>query len=262
MPIFADMARIIGGDQVTVTTLIPVGVDPHTYVPTEDQIAEIQDADIVFVNGLGLDQPTIDFIDAHRPDRRFFVVDIVRNVPSPTHPQPPDMAIYAKDVGDDPHLWLDPVLVPLYAETISHSLIIIDGLNEPFFHQRYLDYLAQIQRMESDAAAAMLTIPEENRGKLITEHNSLIHFARRYGLKVAATMADGGETAVQQAIDDLSPPAVFVEGGPANDALTLIAGNAAIEVCTLYTDLITDPNMGYLPMMEHNIAEIARCLSG
>jgi ABC-type Zn uptake system ZnuABC Zn-binding protein ZnuA len=256
------MARIIGDNQVTVTTLIPPGVDPHTYVPTDDQISAIQEADIVFVNGLGLDQPTIDFIEAHRPDRTFFVVDFARNVPSPTHPQPPDIPIYAKDVGDDPHLWLDPMLVHIYAETISHSLIIIDGLNEPYFNNRYLDYLAQIQQMQTDTAAAMATIPEENRGKLITEHNSLIHFARRYGLEVAATLAEEGETAVQEAIAEVSPPAVFVEGGPASDALTLIAGGAGIEVCTLYTDTITDPNMGYLQMMEYDVAEIVRCLGG
>ena len=88
LPLFAEMARAMGGDQVSVTTLIPPGEDPHTYVPDESQAAAIDEADIVFVNGLGLDQPAIDFIEAHRPSGRFFLLDIVRNVPSPSTEQP------------------------------------------------------------------------------------------------------------------------------------------------------------------------------
>ncbi len=263
LPWLADFVHIMAEDQATVTTLIPPGVDPHTYVPTDNQVAAVQEADIVFVNGLGLDQPTIDFIDANHPDNRLFVLDIARNIPSPTTPQPAGgIPIYATDVGDNPHLWLDPELVPIYAESVSHSFIIIDGINEPFYNERYLRYRQQLKDLQASIEARMQQIPAENRGLLVTEHNSLIHFARRYGLEVAATIADDGEDGVAQVLEQLRPPAVFTEAGHDATALTGLANAAGIEVCKLYTETIDDPAMTFLEMLDHNANEIVRCLGG
>jgi ABC-type Zn uptake system ZnuABC Zn-binding protein ZnuA len=261
MPILADMAHIVGGDQVTVTTLIPPGADPHTYVPPDELGAAVQEADIVFVNGLGLDQPAIDFIQANRPPGRQFLIDIVRNIPSPTTPQPVTQPIYAKDVGDDPHLWLDLNTIHIYAETISHSLIIIDGLNEAFYDATYFAYKAQLDDLRQSVAEQMAAIPPQNRGLRVTAHDSLEHFARRYGLQVIATLAEDGEQGVAQAIEQRRPPAVFAEAGIASEVLTQLAAGAGIEVCTLYTDTIEE-GMSFIEMVEHDAEEIARCLGG
>ena len=256
MPIFADFARIAGGDQVTVTTLIPAGEDPHTYEPPAEMAASVQEADLVFVNGLGLDQPTLDFIEANHAGP---LIDFVRNVPSPSVQQPVDRPVYAKDVGDDPHLFLDPVLVPVYAETVSHSLVIIDGVNEPYYDARFEAYKAELATLHETITDTLQPVPPQNKPLLVLPHNSLIHFANRYGLAVAATLEDGDD-AVETAIEQRRPPAVFTELGIESAALEEAAETAGLEACELETDVVSEDDVVYIEMMEGMAEEIARCL--
>ncbi len=263
MPIFANLAREMGGDQVTVQTLIPPGADPRTYAPSEDQAPMVEEADLVFVNGLGLDQPSIDFIEAHHPDRPFFVVDFVRNIPSPSREQPlGGRPIFAKEVGDEPHLFLDPVLVPIYAETISHSLVIIDGLNEAYYDAVFAAYKQRLVSLNQKIAKDVTRIPEQNRQLIVVKDNSLIHFANRYGLAIAGTLAKDGEEGLRRVIEERAPPAVFAEAGIDPGALKTLADEAGVKVCPVSADTVADPSVTYIGMMESNAEQIISCLGG
>jgi ABC-type Zn uptake system ZnuABC Zn-binding protein ZnuA len=262
LPIFADFVRIAGGDQVEITTLIPPGEDPHTYEPPEEMADAVREADIVFVNGLGLDDPTIGFINTHPPDGRLFLIDFVRNVPSPTTPQPVDRPVYAKEAGDDPHLFLDPTLVPVYVETVAHSLTIIDGGNQPYYDARYLQYKAELEELHAEIAEQMTSVPANNRGLIVSDHASLIHFANRYGLEIAATVAEDGSEGVQTTVEQRSVPAVFREAGIDDETLDEVAEATGADICRLFTDTIDDAEMTYLEMMRHDADEIAGCLGG
>jgi len=262
LPLFAEMAREMGGDQVSVTTLIPPGEDPHTYVPDEILATAVDEADIVFVNGLGLDQPAIDFIEEHRPPRRFFLVDIVRNVPSPSTEQPlGGRPIYAKEAGDEPHLWMDPVLARIYVETIEHSLVIIDGLNESFYDARFAVYKTRLQELDATMAAEMEKVPPENRSLIVSYHGSLIHFANRYGLEIAGTLQEEGEEGLRAIIESERPPAIFGEFGFDDSALRVLADEAEIEICELNTDSVED-GVSYFEMVERNAEQLVTCLGG
>jgi ABC-type Zn uptake system ZnuABC Zn-binding protein ZnuA len=261
LPIFADFAREMGGDQVSVTVLIPPGSDPHTYVPPPEAADAIKSADMVFVNGLGLDDPTIDFIQANRPDGRLFMVDFVRNIPSPSTQQPiGGMPIFAKEVGDNPHLYLDPVLVPIYAETISHSLVIVDELNEPYYDALFANYKSRLEALQEEIAAEMAALPAESRS-IVTEHDSMIHWANRYGLQVAATLERDGEAAVRAAVGGGSP-AILPEVGFGDGTLQDIADASQSQACEISTDTIADEDTSYIEMMRANASAITRCLDG
>lgn len=262
MPIFADFVREIGGDQVSVTTLIPPGEDPHTYVPSPDLKDEVLEADIVFVNGLGLDQPAVSFVETHRPDRAQYVIDFVRNVPSPSTAQPVDRPIYAKEAGDDPHLFLDPVLVPVYVETVAHTLTIIDGTNETYYDSRYQAYRELIRAMDSATAEKLASIPPGDKELVVLTHDSLVHYANRYGLTVAATIADDGEDGVRELLGQRPPPAVFAEAGLDNSALERAAEDAGVDICTVATDAVGGDDRPYLEVMERLADELSRCLGG
>lgn len=260
MPVFADMARIIGGNQVTVTTLIPPGADPRTYVPSDDMAQAVAEANAVFYNGLGLDGATERFIQAHLASHPPLVIEIADNVPSPSVTQPPDRAIYATDAGDDPHLFLDPALAPWYAETISHSLIIEDGANTSYYDARYQAYKAQLLTLDGAIAQKMSAIPDANKSLLVTHHNSLIWFAKRYGLAVAGTLEDDGRDGLAQKIAGEHPPAVFTETGFDTSALTELANQAGVKICNIDTDTFVDGNTTYLQMMQKTADTIAECL--
>lgn len=260
MPIIADFVRTIAGDQAVVTTLIPPGADPHTYVPSDDLGQAVAEADAIFYNGLDLEAPTQRFIEQNLGDPPPYVVDIVRNVPSPSVKQPVDRPIYAKDVGDDPHLFLDPDLVRLYPETVSDTMTILDGANREYYHARFLAYNERIDSMRTYVADKMAQTSPPNRPLLVTYHNSLIHFANRYGLAVAGTLVDDGEQGLAQVISSRRPPAVFTEAGVDNSVLERLANEAGIRICELYTDTVPDEAMGYIEMMEYDADEISDCL--
>lgn len=261
LPIFADMALIVGGNQVQITTLIPPGVDPHTYVPGDDKAEAVAAADIIFYNGLNFEGPTQRFIEQHLAPRPPLIVDVVRNVPSPSTQQPVDRPIYAKDVGDDPHLFLDLALAHVYAETISHSMIIEDGANTSYYDSRFQAYKRQISALHDQIGQKIAGIPDANKSLLVTQHNSLIWFAQRYGLTVAGTLQDDGEAGLREKLASLRPPAVFTETGFDSGVLTELANEAGVQVCNIDTDTPAGPDTGFLAMMEKTADEIARCLA-
>ncbi|MEO8458258.1 MAG: metal ABC transporter substrate-binding protein [Chloroflexota bacterium] len=259
LPIFADMVREIAGSQAQVTTIIPVGADPQTYMPTDDQIKAVSEASIIFYNGLGLETPTQQFLETHQVHPTS-LINFSHNIPSPSTQQPVDHQIYAEERGDDPHLYLDPQLAKVYPETIADTMVIKDGQNAAFYNARYTDYRNQIDAMNDFIRARLAMIPDANKSSLITYHNSLIHFARRYGLGVLGTVIDSGADGLTQAIAQKHPPAVFSETGYDDTVLEQVAGAAGIRVCQLDTDAIANETTTYLQMMQKDAETIATCL--
>ncbi|MEU6010847.1 anchored repeat ABC transporter, substrate-binding protein [Streptomyces sp. NPDC047453] len=58
-PVIADLVRQVGGDRVAVTSIVPHHGDPHSYEPSPGDAAKVARADIVFSNGLLLEEPGI-----------------------------------------------------------------------------------------------------------------------------------------------------------------------------------------------------------
>ena len=66
--IWGDVATQIVGSDGTVEVLIPVGSDPHDYLPSAGQIADLHRADLVIANGLGLEEGLVDVLRAATDD--------------------------------------------------------------------------------------------------------------------------------------------------------------------------------------------------
>jgi len=259
LPIFADMVREIAGSQAQVTALIPPGADPHTYVPTEDLAQAVSEAQMIFYNGNGLETPTQQFIEAHRGGP-VLLVNFTHNIPSPSTQQPVDKPIYAEQVGDEPHLFLDPHLATIYPETVAGSLVIKDGQNEVYYDARFRDYKNKILGLEDNIRNTLDAIPAENKGLVVLYHNSLVHFANRFGLGVAGTFVDNGPGGLAQLLAEKRPPAVFTETGYDDAEIEQAAQTAGIQVCHLETDSIAEEDTTYIDMMQRNADELARCL--
>jgi ABC-type Zn uptake system ZnuABC Zn-binding protein ZnuA len=260
LPIFADMVREVAGDQAKVSWIVPPGVDPHTYSPNDDSITTVGEAQMIFYNGNGLEAPTQQFLEAHRTQPGLFI-NFTHNVPSPSTEQPIGTPVYAEQVGDDPHLFLDPQLATIYPETIAGTFAIKDGENTAYYDARFRDYKQRILDMGQSIKEKLDTIPAANKGKVIIYHNSLIHFANRYGLTVAGTVVDNGADGLAQIIAEQHPPAVFTETGYDTSVLEQVAAAAGIPVCNLETDSIANLGTNYLDMMQHNADELVRCLN-
>ena len=117
MSVFADFAQEVGGDLVAVTTIVLVGGDPHTYVPTPSDAILLSDADVVLDNGLGL-SPWFESLQTNIGGDLVILTD--------------GIAGEARQAGDkvDPHLWMVPEFVAEgYVTAIEQTLAAADPAN-------------------------------------------------------------------------------------------------------------------------------------
>ncbi len=268
IPLFAEFAREMGGDNVEVFSLLPPGADPHTYQLTPSDISRISEADIFFVNGLGLDAVVQDLIEKNRREGAK-VIPFGPNLPSPRAAELGDINITADEAGDDPHLWLDPIMARIYANLISDTFIIVDSVNRAFYESNLSAYSDRLFELNEEIRAQLELIPRENR-KLVTYHDSFVHFARRYdleilGFAVSAPGQDPGPEEIArltETINDGGVPAVFAEIGFDGAVMEEIAGEIDVEVCTLYSGVLDESVPTYIDMIRANVDELVRCLGG
>ncbi|MQM26205.1 anchored repeat ABC transporter, substrate-binding protein [Glycomyces albidus] len=171
----------------------------------------------------------------------------------------------------DPHVWQNVANAKAYVEVIANALIEVDPDGRDEFEANRDAYLAELDALDAEVAAAIDTIPEANR-QLITTHDAFGYLADRYGMQVAGFVVPNpaAEPSAQQVekltetIADLDVPAVFVEPNLHARASVLrqVAEDEGVEVCTLHGDALPQDSPTYLDMMRQNAAELSRCLGG
>ena len=270
LPIFADFVREVAGDHVDVFSLLPPGADPHTYEPKPSDIDRIAGADIIFVNNneLGVEGSILNVIETNKGENTK-LIPFMPNVASPRADELGDPEITAAEAGDNPHLWLDPLLAREYAGLVAETLSADDAGNASLFASNLEAYGDRLSQLDADVAAAVDRIPEDDR-KLVTVHDAFAHLARRYGLEIVGFLVGGADedpspheiADLTKAIQEQHVPAVFGEPqiGPQTRLLAQIADDTGVEVCTLYSDTLDDRLPTYIDMMRFNADELLRCL--
>lgn len=268
LPLFADFACTIGGDEVTVTALVPFDADPHTFQPPDDQADLIRTADLVLYNGLGLDQPSLEFVFSHASGRTQ-IIGYAIAIPSPTAERPGagEFPTTAQEAGDNPYLWLDVNVARVFADSTQDSLAIVDGANMRAYRERADEMKAELDELEEEIEASLSVIPAERR-LIASLYDSFPHFARAFGFEVLGfTASSPQETPTQadlealaQAVEEAGVPAVFAERGYDATPLEEIADQTGVQVCSLYSDRIDADADSYAEIMGANADELVRCL--
>lgn len=251
LEIFADFVRNVGGDRVRVTALLPSGADPHTYELAPAQVAEITRADIVFVNGLDLEEAALGVIERNASSAAPIVT----------------LSEGLTPLDGNPHFWLDVTMAMRYVKRIRDELSTLDSEGAPAYAARARDYLAQLEALDADLRAAIERIPPERR-KLVTFHDAFVYLAARYGLEVVAVVvkspgrepsaADVAELARQ--IREQRVPVVFKEPQFNARVLDLAARDAGVGVRELYSDALSSEAPTYVDMMRFNLRQLAEGL--
>lgn len=267
MPMFAEFACSVGGDLVNVDALIPLDADPYSYVPPAEDAELVSGAKLVLSAGLGLDQPSRDFILEHGRGSAQLIV-YTRSITSPTAEQPPtdQPVITAEEAGDNPYLWLDPRLARGYVDITRDSLEIIDPEHIAEYRTASQAYFVRLAELEQEISADLAGLPLANR-KLVTLYDSMPHFAKRFGFEVTGSLTVHGETPGAAEIEALAAivreqgvPAVFTERGYDESPMQQVADAAGVALCSLYTDRADKDAFTYIDMMRANVDEISRCL--
>ena len=262
----------VAGDRAQVTGIVPEGVNSHTFRPVPSDAGTMARADLIILNGLNLEILTLKLARANkRPDTPVLLLadrtvterDVVFDFSFP------------RDRGHpNPHLWPDPVHVMNYARLVRDALTGADPEGRAAYQANTRRYLAQLGALDRSIAAAVATVPPENR-RLLTYHDSWPYFARRYGFSVIgavqpSSFSEPSPREVARLIDQLKRarvPAVFGSEVFPSPVLRQIAREAATTfVDSLRDDDLPgepgDPVHSYTGMMLANIRTIVSALGG
>ena len=263
--VFADLARLALGETVQIDSIVPAGIDVHTFEPAPSDAAKIAAADLILMNGLGLDDWVSSLIEAAQQSD----VNVVRlgedldTVGSWSYLASPE--------GDpehayDPHVWLDPAGAELYVKRIAERVSQEQPELASAIAATSANGLAQIRALDVEVSAMFAAIPAESR-KIVTFHDAFGYYARAYditivGVAIASPGQDPSAREIAALIDAIRASGVttvFSEVQFPSKVLTSIAAETGATVLAdLYSDALGKaPGDTYLGAMRANATAIA-----
>lgn len=275
--ILGDIVRHAVGDEADVDVIMPSGADPHEFAASTRQAEAMTQADLLVVNGAGLEQGLSRLIDAARDDGTpvFVVADHVALRPLDGEVHAPGDDEHEREGDDDPHIWTDPSMVEAAVRELAVELPELVDLADPdAIAERAAAYAQDLDGLDSDITARLAAIPGDRR-VLVTNHESLGYFARRYQFKIVGAVIPSLTTSAGASAGDLEElarvirdedvPAIFGETTQPNklaDALAAEVGGD-VHVVELYTESLGEPGSGadtYVGMMRTDAERIVAAL--
>ena len=267
-----NIVQNVGGDRISVTGIVPEGTNSHTFEPAPSDAAVMEDADIVFINGLHLEEPTLDLAEANVGDDVPIVQLADRTISEDEYIY--DFSFPESGGFPNPHLWTNPLYAKEYAEIVKDELTAIDPEGADTYQENLDAYLERLDELDAAVREATETVPEDDR-KLLTYHDSFPYFAREYGWDVVGAVqpsdfADPAPQDVAALIDQIRDehiPAIFGSEVFPSPVLEQIAA----ETGATYVDDLRDDDLpgeagdeghSYLGLMVFDFETIVRALGG
>jgi len=255
----ADMVRQVGGEHVSVLSLVPKGGEVHTFDPRPSEAWALSSARLVFANGLGLDDWLTQLAADVGTDGP--IVRLGENLPGVDY--------IVEDGQTNPHLWLDVANAEKYVDRIGAALATVDPANTAAYRAGRDAYRARLADLDAWARGQIAALPAANR-RIVSYHDALPYFCRAYGLTVvgnvvAAPGQDPSVQEVQRLIDSIRTNgvrAIFSEAQFNPELARTIASEAGARVVSdLYTDTLGDsPADTYEGIVRWDVAHIAEAL--
>jgi len=180
-PITSIAANIAAGTATRVVGVVPEGTNSHTYEPPPSVAATMELADIVFINGLGLEDPTRELAAANL--REGAVVCELGTAILPEDEWIFDFSFPADGGKPNPHVWTNPPMAGDFAALIRDSLSAADPANAATYSANYEAFVAKVDALDSAMETATASLDPDQR-QLLTYHDAYAYFARHYGWSV------------------------------------------------------------------------------
>ena len=262
----------IGGGRIQLRGVVPEGVNSHTFEPAPSVAATLADADLIFLNGLFLEEPTLEMAQANlKPGAA--IISLGDRAVSPDQWRF-DFSFPEAAGHPNPHLWPDPILARRYAEIVRDELTLRDPPNAAAYAANYDAFAARIAALDAAIRAAVASVPPDNR-KLLTYHDSWAYFAERYGMTVigAVQPSDFSEPSARDVADLIrqlrseNVPAVFGSEVFPSDVMETIAAEAGAAFINQLSDddlpgAPGDPRHSYLGLAVSNMEIMLPALGG
>lgn len=264
--ILGDLVRAVGGERLSVTTLVGPDKDAHVFEPKPADAKAIVQSRLLVVNGLGF-EPWAQKLASSAGYQGQTVVA--------SQGVKPRIMAEEKGHGDshhpdetDPHAWQNPENVVLYVRNIAAALSQADPAGAATYQAHAEAYVKELQTLDAWVKAQFAAIAPGKR-KIITSHDAFGYFAAHYQIQFMApqgmsTDAEPSAKAVAQLIRQIQREkikAVFLENMSNPKLLAQLSKDAGVSVgASLYADALSSPGQPgatYLQMMRHNVTQLA-----
>lgn len=267
-----NIAYNIAGDRAQITGIVPEGVNSHTFEPAPSDAKTMAEADLIFINGLKLEEPTLALAEANKNDEAEIV--LLGELTVTPEEYVFDFSFPKAAGSPNPHLWPNPDFGLRYAEIIRDTLAARDPAGTDYYNANYTAFAARIEALKEAIRATINSIPEENR-KLLTYHDSWAYFAPIYGMTVIGAIqpSDFAEPSARDVADIITQikaekvPAIFGSEVFPSPILEQIAKESGAQ----YVDDLRDDDLpgapgeakhSYLGLMVNNMVVMAQALGG
>ncbi len=262
----------VAGDRVEVTGIVPEGTNSHTFEPAPSTAELLSTVDVVYINGLQLEEPTRDLAEANMKDGAEIVE--LGTVALPESDYIYDFSFPKEGGKPNPHLWTDPRYAVEYAQIVAEDLAERDPANADYYMDNFQDFSATVEEFEAAMEEAFATIPEGNK-KLLTYHDSFPYFAEHYDWEVigAIEVANFEEPTPREVaglieqVETEDVPAIFGSEVFPSPVLEQIASETGVEyVADLRDDNLPgepgDPEHSWLGLMRSDYITMTEALGG
>ncbi|MBJ7459207.1 MAG: zinc ABC transporter substrate-binding protein [Thermoleophilaceae bacterium] len=235
-PQVADIVKQVGGEAVSVSTLLPPDADPHDYEPRPTAVAAIAEADVIFRSGGELDAWLLPAVKAAGPDSA--PVDLSRAA----------LLLPAGESGEafNAHWYLDPQNVARATQRVRDELIKADPSARETLRTNATQYLNEIDLVDKKLTACADDIPEADRN-VMAGHNDFAYLADAFGFKIAAQIASSGQSEpsareLQESVDAARAAdvrALIASKGEVSSLDQQVAEKLNVPLLQLYADNLT-----------------------
>lgn len=265
--LIADVTSQVAGERAQVISLLPKGADPHGYQLSPGDLRLLEEADVVFLNGLGLESSILGALAVHPRGVPWVALSEGLELESHLEPEEED-----HEHLEDPHVWFDPENVAFWVGRIARALSNLDPGGSQEYQARAQDYQQELRELDVWIRGQVERVPDEDR-RLVTDHQALEYFARRYGFESIGTVVPGYSTGAEPSARSLAGlettlrqtgvAVIFVGVNVNQDLPRSIASDLGAELVPLYTGSLSEPDgpaSTYLQFMRYNVAAIVAAL--
>ncbi len=181
-----EFTKRVGGDRINVMVMVPQGADPHTYEPLPNQMKQVQEAEIYYMVGSGIEFELTWMAKLTAMNPQMEVVNTSQGIELL-----PNTEEYE---GNDPHVWVSPKNAKIMVENIYTNLIEIDPENKDYYQKNRDEYFKKLDELDKNTTKIL---SDQNNTKIMVYHPSWAYFCRDYDLKQIPIESQGKEPTPQ-----------------------------------------------------------------
>ncbi len=171
--ILADIAENIAGTAALVESITKPGAEIHEYEPTPMDVVKAQSADLVIYNGMNLELWFEKFYGEVRDVPRVVATEGIK-------PQGISKGPYTGK--PNPHTWMSPGNVMIYAENIRKALVELDPKNAETYNRNAAAYVEELKAVDQFLKAKLAEVPEKQRW-LVSSEGAFSYLTADYGMQ-------------------------------------------------------------------------------